>query len=142
VFGPHILAKGTDVAGGIDWNDLAPQLAARGLLNTPGLVIGVTRWNDAGKVDYALGGHFPVTVLAEDTREYGIVAPADRFIGRPMLLLTPGGHDPDLLARFAPLFDKLMVLPPLTLRFGGYPFMTLSVMAGTGFRGLAAQKVK
>ncbi|MCB8880949.1 glycosyltransferase family 39 protein [Acidisoma cellulosilytica] len=141
-FGPGILGKGTDVAGGVDWNDLAPQLAARGLLSTPNLVVAVTRWNDAGKVDYALGGRFPVTVLADDTREYGIVAPADHFLGRPMLLLTPDNHQSYILARFAPLFDKLMVLPPVTLRFGGYPFMTLSVLAGTGFRGLSPADVK
>ncbi|MCB8875400.1 glycosyltransferase family 39 protein [Acidisoma silvae] len=141
-FGPGILGKGTDVAGGVDWNDLRPQLAARGLLKTPGLVIAVTRWNDAGKVDYALGGQFPVTVLAEDTREYGIVAPANRFLGRPMLLLTPDTHQADIAARFAPLFDTLTTQPPLTLRFAGYPFMTLSVLAGTGFHGLPPGDVK
>lgn len=141
-FGPGILGRGTDAAGGVDWNDLAPQLAARGLLSTPGLVIAVTRWNDAGKVDYALGGRFPVTVLADDTREYGILAPARAFVGRPMLLLTPNEHNQDFTARFAPLFDSLAVLPPVTLRFGGYPFMTLSVLAGTGFHGLPAEHVK
>jgi 4-amino-4-deoxy-L-arabinose transferase-like glycosyltransferase len=139
VFGPGILAKGTDVAGGVDWDGLGKTLAARGLLEKPGLVIGVTGWNDAGKVDYALGGRFPVVVLADDTREFGIVSPASRFIGHSMLILVPDhGNQPDLAARFAPLFSAIQVLQPITLRFAGYPFITLEVLAGDGFRGFSA----
>ena len=135
IFGPALLARGTDVSGGIDWNGLGPQLRARGLLSTPNLVIAVTRWNDAGKVDYALGGHIPVTVLAEDSREFGIVAPASRFVGRPMLILVPDLNTAALAARFTPLFTSIQVLPPVTLRFGGYPFITLAVVAGQNFLG-------
>lgn len=136
LFGPALLAHAKDAAGGIDWTGLEPALAARGLLNRPGLVIAVSRWNDAGKVDYALGGALPVTVLAEDAREYGILAPADRFIGHPMLILVADANAAALADRFAPLFQSLRILPPVTLRFGGYPFMTLSVLEGEGFRGL------
>ncbi len=105
-FGPGIFAKGSDITGGVDWDALGPTLARRGLLGKPGLVIAVTAWNDAGKVDYALGGRFPVVVLAEDTREYGIIAPANGFIGRPMLILVPWRGDvPVPATRFAPLFQ-------------------------------------
>ncbi len=65
LLGPQVLAKARDIEGGVDWTGLGPALAARGLLSRPGLVIGVTRWNDAGKVDYALGGKLPVIVLAD-----------------------------------------------------------------------------
>ncbi|GAB0117641.1 glycosyltransferase family 39 protein [Acidisoma sp. 7E03] len=136
LFGPALLAHAKDAAGGIDWNGLKPALAVRGLLNRPGLVVAVSRWNDAGKVDYALGGQIPVTVLAADSRQYGIVAPADRFLGHPMLILVPDTHAAALADRFAPLFRSLQILPPVTLRFAGYPFMTLSVLEGEGFRGL------
>jgi hypothetical protein len=140
IFGPALLARGTDVSGGIDWTGLEPALAARGLLTQPNLVIAVTRWNDAGKVDYALGGGWPVTVLADDSREYGIVAPAGRFVGQPMLILVPDPNPAALAARLAPFFSTIKVLPPVTLRFGGYPFMTLAVLAGDRFLGFPADR--
>jgi 4-amino-4-deoxy-L-arabinose transferase-like glycosyltransferase len=136
LFGARILAKAKDVAGGVNWDDLGPTLQTRGLLSQPGLVVAVTRWNDAGKVDYALGGKLPVVVLAEDAREYGIVAPADRFIGHPMLILVPDDDTQAVAARLAPLFSHITVLPSLALRFGGYPLRNLSVLTGESFRGL------
>jgi hypothetical protein len=134
--GPAVLARAKDVAGGVNWTALGPALEARGLLAEPGLVVGVTRWNDAGKIDYALDGRLPVTVLARDSREYGIVAPADGFLGHPMLVLVPNSDATAVAARMAPLFDHVAIEQPLTLDFGGYPLMKLSVVKGDGFRGL------
>ncbi|HTI02740.1 MAG TPA: glycosyltransferase family 39 protein [Acidisoma sp.] len=136
LFGPHLLARAKDIAGGVDWDGLRARLAGRGLLDRPGLVIAVTRWNDAGKVDYALHGRLPVVVLAHDAREYGIVDPADRYIGHPMLILVPDDHPQALAARLAPLFGSLKILPPLPIFFGGYPLIDLSVLAGEDFKGL------
>jgi 4-amino-4-deoxy-L-arabinose transferase-like glycosyltransferase len=136
--GPSFLARAKDVAGGVNWTSLRPELEARGLLSQPGLVVAVTRWNDAGKIDYALDGKLPVVVLASDSREYGIVAPADRYIGHPMLILVPNS-DPSVLAeRLAPLFTQITVAQPLPLRFGGYVLTNVSVLKGEGFRGLSA----
>jgi 4-amino-4-deoxy-L-arabinose transferase-like glycosyltransferase len=136
--GPSFLARAKDVAGGVNWTSLRPELEARGLLSQPGLVVAVTRWNDAGKIDYALDGKLPVVVLASDSREYGIVAPADRYIGHPMLILVPNS-DPSVLAeRLAPLFAQITVAQPLPLRFGGYVLTNVSVLKGEGFRGLSA----
>jgi hypothetical protein len=136
--GPSFLAHAKDVAGGVNWTALRPELQARGLLSPPGLVVAVTRWNDAGKIDYALGGRLPVVVLAADSREYGIVAPADRFIGHPMLILVPDANLGSLADRLAPMFDHITVAQSLPLRFHGYDLMNLSVLQGVGFRGLPA----
>jgi hypothetical protein len=136
--GPSFLAHAKDVAGGVNWTALRPELQARGLLSPPGLVVAVTRWNDAGKIDYALGGRLPVVVLAADSREYGIVAPADRFIGHPMLILVPDANLGSLADRLAPMFDHITVAQSLPLRFDGYDLMNLSVLQGAGFRGLPA----
>jgi 4-amino-4-deoxy-L-arabinose transferase-like glycosyltransferase len=137
IAGPSFLARAKDVAGGVNWTSLRPELAARGLLSQPGLVVAVTRWNDAGKIDYALGGSLPVVVLAADSREYGVVAPADRFIGHPMLILVPDSDATALAERLAPMFNQIAVVQPLPLRFGGYTLLTISVLKGEGFRGLS-----
>jgi 4-amino-4-deoxy-L-arabinose transferase-like glycosyltransferase len=136
--GPRVLAHAKDVAGGVNWTALEPELEARGLLSQPGLVVAVTRWNDAGKIDYALDGHLPVVVLAADAREYGILAPADRFIGHPMLILVPDSDIAALARRLAPMFNDITVKQSIPLRFGGYILINLSVLKGEGFRGLPA----
>jgi 4-amino-4-deoxy-L-arabinose transferase-like glycosyltransferase len=138
VAGPGFLARAKDVAGGVNWTSLRPELEARGLLSQPGLVMAVTRWNDAGKIDYALDGRLPVVVLATDSREYGILTPADRFIGHPMLILVPDSDAAALAHRLAPMFHQITILQPLPLRFGGYTLSNLSVLKGKGFRGLSA----
>ena len=134
--GPSFLARAKDVAGGVNWTALRPELEARGLLSAPGLVVAVTRWNDAGKIDYALGGRWPVVVLAADAREYGIVAPANHFIGHPMLILVPETDAAALAGRLAPMFRHLSIAPSLPLFFGGYPLLNLAVLKGDGFEGL------
>jgi hypothetical protein len=136
LLGPSLLAHAKDVAGGVNWTPLRGELEARGLLSQPGLVVAVTRWNDAGKIDYALDGQIPVVVLAVDSREYGIVSPADRFIGHPMLILVPDSHAAALADRLAPMFDHITVTQSLPLRFGGYDLLNLSVLKGADFRGL------
>ena len=140
VAGPQFLARAKDVAGGVNWTALRPELQARGLLTAPGLVVAVTRWNDAGKIDYALGGSPPVVVLAADAREYGVLAPADRYIGHSMLILVPSSNGAALALRMAPMFARLASLQPLTLRFGGFPLLELAVLKAEGFRGLSAGK--
>ncbi|WP_419760194.1 glycosyltransferase family 39 protein [Acidisoma sp.] len=138
--GPSFLARAKDVAGGVNWTGLRPQLEARGLLAAPGLVVAVTKWNDAGKVDYALGGSLPVVVLAADAREYGVFAPADRYIGHPMLILMSSSNGAADASRMASLFDRVTVLQPLVIYFGGFPLLKLSVLKGEGFHGLAMVK--
>ncbi len=49
----------------VDWTSLRQELAERGLLDRPGLVVAATRWLDAGKIDYALGGRVPVICLGQ-----------------------------------------------------------------------------
>jgi hypothetical protein len=140
LFGPHLLVRAKDIAGGVDWDGLEARLAQRGLLDRPGLVVAVRGWNDAGKVDYALHGRLPVVVLAQDSREYGIIHPADRYIGHPMLILVPDDHPEALAARLAPLFGSVKILPPVPIYFAGYPLLNLSVLAGEDFKGLPAAK--
>jgi 4-amino-4-deoxy-L-arabinose transferase-like glycosyltransferase len=138
VAGPSFLARAKDVAGGVNWTSLRPELEARGLLSQPGLVVAVTRWNDAGKIDYALDGRLPVVVLAADAREYGILTPADRFIGHPMLILVPESDPAALADRLRPMFDQIAVEGSIPLRFGDYVLAKITVLKGLGFRGLSA----
>ena len=59
----------------VDWTSLRDDLAERGLLDRPKLVVAALRWSDAGKIDYALGGRLPVICLGPDAHQYGSGGP-------------------------------------------------------------------
>ena len=89
----------------VDWTSLREELAQRGLLGRPGLVVAATRWLDAGKIDYALRGRVPVICLGGDPREYGIIAPVADFAGADVLIVAPRVSPAEIAARFGKLFE-------------------------------------
>lgn len=114
----------------VDWTSLESDLAARGLLGRPGLVVAATRWLDAGKIDYALHGQMPVVCLGADPREYGIIAPLADYTGADVLIVAPRASPAEIDARFGRLFDAINTMAPATLRHAGRPAMTLPLFLG------------
>lgn len=102
-------------AEGIDWTSLRADLVGRGLLGTETL-IGLPNWRDGGKIAIGVGPS-ALTVLHLDARQFGLVAPAGRFIGRDMLVLI-AEHPEATGASLAPLFDRMERLAdsPIVLR--------------------------
>jgi 4-amino-4-deoxy-L-arabinose transferase-like glycosyltransferase len=118
----------------VDWTGLRTQLASRGLSDRPGLVVAATRWLDAGKIDYALGGRLPVLCLCADPHEYGIIAPVARYAGKDMLIIAPRAAAAEIVARFRPLFRSIEPLPPVTLFHAGRPALSLTLSLGRDLR--------
>jgi 4-amino-4-deoxy-L-arabinose transferase-like glycosyltransferase len=118
----------------VDWTSLRQELAERGLLNQPGLVVAATRWLDAGKIDYALGGRVPVICLGSDPREYGIIAPVADHIGADFLIVAPGTSPAAIAARFGNLFDSIDTLAPATVLHDGRQALTLPLYLGRRLR--------
>ena len=114
----------------VDWTALRADLARRGLLDRPGLVVAATRWLDAGKIDYALGGRVPVLCLGDDPREYGIVAPLAAFRGADVLIVAPKLSPAEIAARYGGLFDSVTALAPATLAHGGRGVLVLPLYLG------------
>jgi 4-amino-4-deoxy-L-arabinose transferase-like glycosyltransferase len=118
----------------VDWSALPEELARRGLLDRPEFAVAATRWLDAGKIDYALGGRVPVLCLCADPHQYGIVAPLARFAGRDVLIIAPRTTPADIAARFGSLFDALDPLPPVELSHAGRPALSLPLYLGRSLR--------
>jgi 4-amino-4-deoxy-L-arabinose transferase-like glycosyltransferase len=114
----------------VDWTSLRQQLAERGLLGRPGLVVAATKWLDAGKIDYALGGRAPVICLGSDPREYGIIAPVGDHVGADVLIIAPRSTPAEIAAQFGPLFDSIETLAPATVMHAGRPAMALPLFIG------------
>jgi hypothetical protein len=114
---------------GIDWTSLRAELAARGLLDRQGLVVGATNWRDAGKIAYALGPDVTVICLNTDARQFGFgVTPAD-LLGRDVLILAPD-HPDRVVADYASLFASIAPLPPVAIRHAGRDLATVGVFLG------------
>jgi hypothetical protein len=114
---------------GIDWTSLRFELAARGLLTQPGLVIGADNWRDTGKIAYALGPQVTVLCLNRDARQFGFATNPGRFIGDDVLLLVLD-HPDAARTRLAPLFDQIETLPPATITLRGRVLAAVTVLRG------------
>jgi len=124
-------ALGTDPdLDAVDWTSVRTDLAARGLLGRPGLVVAATRWHDTGKIDYALAGQATVICLGDDPREYGLMADAGEHAGADALILAPRYSLAQFKAQFGTWFDALDALPATMVEHAGRPAMMLPLFMG------------
>jgi hypothetical protein len=114
----------------VDWTSLRTELANRGFLGRPGLVVAATRWLDAGKIDYALGGQIPVICLGPDPRQYGLVARPDDHAGADVLIVAPHTSIERIVGQFRSLFDRIEEIPPATIFHAGRPAMRVPLFIG------------
>jgi hypothetical protein len=118
----------------VDWTSLPGELRRRGLPDRAGLVVAATRWLDAGKIDYALGGKMRVLCLGPDPREYGIISPVADYAGRDVLIIAPRTTAAEITGRFGRLFERIEVLPPATVLHAGRPALRLPLYLGRRLR--------
>ena len=122
----------------VDWTPLRDELAERGLLDQPGLVVGATRWLDAGKIDYALGGRVQVLCLCADPHEYGIITPLADYAGADMLIIALHTRAGEITTRFGSFFQSIEVLAPAMLLYNGHPALTLPLYLAHRLRPIDA----
>ena len=114
----------------VDWTSLRTELAARGFLDRPGLVVATLKWHEAGKVDYALGGRLPVICLGPDPRQYGLVANPNGYAGSDVLIVAPRRSFEQITGEFGTLFDSIEPIAPATVMHAGRPAMELPLYLG------------
>jgi len=119
----------------VDWTSVRKDLAARGLLGRPGLIVAATRWHDAGKIDYALRGQATVICLGDDPREYGMLSSAGEYAGTDALVVAPRYSLPQFTAQFGASFDTVEALPAAMVQHAGRPAMALPLFMGHGMHG-------
>ena len=85
---PSLFVRGDPSLEAVDWADLRPELARRGLLAGAGQVVAATNWIEAAKVGYALGPSVPVLCLCDDPRGFQFAYPPKDFVGRDAMILV------------------------------------------------------
>jgi len=118
----------------VDWTSVRDELADRGLLARPNLLLAGTRWFDAGKTDYALQGKARVICLGDDAREYGVLAKHASYSGHDVLILGPRLSLKQIEARFSNEFAYIEELKPILMRHAGRPAMLIPVFMGHHFQ--------
>jgi hypothetical protein len=128
---PFSWLEGTKVEnpllGALDWNNLEVELEARHLLGRPNLFLAATRWDEAGKIDYALHGKMTVLCLARDPRGFGILTRPRDHIGEDALIVGRDLPFSGIQASYGSYFENIEELPPISIQQGGRPAFELSV---------------
>ena len=106
---------------------MAPKVASFGATRTSHRA---TRWLDAGKIDYALGGTMPVFCLGSDPRQYGVIAPLADAVGKDVLIVAPARSLAEIEARFGKLFAAIEPLASAILWHAGRPALSLPLYLG------------
>jgi 4-amino-4-deoxy-L-arabinose transferase-like glycosyltransferase len=116
------------------WAELRRELEARGVADEARLFIAATRWHEAAKIDYALGGRWPVLCLCGDPRGYGVLTRPEEHLGETALIIGRNLSYERVTAMYAANFDSIAQLPPITIAHVGQPVFELSVYRGRAFR--------
>lgn len=123
----------------LQWSDLATALDARGLMDRPRLFIAATRWEEAGKIDYALHGRVPVLCLCRDPHGYGVSTRPEDHIGEEALIIGRNLSRSHVEATYGRYFQSIEILPSVTLMRAGRPALELSVYLGHVLRSVEEQ---
>jgi hypothetical protein len=101
----------------VDWRSLRAPLASYGL------PVAALNWRDAGKIAYALDGAAPVLCLNTDQRQWGYDDPAERYVGRVVLIVAR----PRDMRGFDGVLAGVEPLQPVVVLHAGDPALTFSV---------------
>src|SRR5262249_7630709 len=118
----------------LDWKDLKTEIEARGLAHTGTLFVAATRWHEAGKIDYALGGRLPVICLCRDPRGYGVLTRPWAHLGTTGLIVGRNLPAKLVATTYAAYFDRVEEMRPIAITHAGKPAFALSVYIAQGFR--------
>ncbi len=116
----------------LNWAELPGALQAQGLLQ-PNTVLVVQSFVDAGKVDYAMGGAWPVLCLCDDPHHYGIVRPPSHYLGARALVIANARRQ-DWWIRAMPYFSSLTQAQTIDIHRGGRVAIRLNVAVGDALR--------
>ncbi|MFL6605840.1 MAG: ArnT family glycosyltransferase [Steroidobacteraceae bacterium] len=112
----------------LDWRDLRSPVSKLNLRGR-GMVLATVSWIDAGKADYALGGHVPVICVSSDPRHFAFMHDRDSLVGRDALIIAADGR-PDWLRIAGPHFRRIDRSEDITLSRAGRPALLLHTAYG------------
>ena len=111
----------------MDWRRLRVELDRRGLLS-PGVFVVAAEWNEAGKIDQAVGDTAQVLVFNADPREYAFRTDSRALLHHDALIIGRGPTVAQELGRIGPHFASLTPLKGFTVGRGDKTEIELTVI--------------
>jgi hypothetical protein len=124
---PRAFPKTDPTYEAIDWKRLRTDLDRRGLLK-PGVFVVAAEWNEAGKIDQAVGEAAPVLVFSKDPREYAFRTDSRTLIGHDALIIGRGPTVAQELEMLRPHFASLTPLEGFSVGRGEKAEIPLTVI--------------
>ncbi len=131
---PSLFRRGDPSLEALDWKELRPALAQRGLLPDSGRFVGAPSWIDAAKVAYALGPDVPTVCLCDRPHQFRFLYQQRTFLGKDAVIVEPTPRTGDPTARFTPYFRSVAMVGSVTLHRMGHPALTLTLLLGHEFQ--------
>ena len=116
---PRLFRKGDPTVESIEWTQLRDVVAHDRLAAEPGAFIAALKWNEAGKVDQAVGDLAPVAALTDDRRQFRFRHPAEALVGHDALIIARADTLKARLPILARQFRSVQLLTPVTIGRGG-----------------------
>ena len=101
------------------------------------MFVAATRWHEAAKIDYALGGRLPVLCLCRDPRSYGVLTRPAAHLRETALIIGRNLSPERTMAMYGDYFESIEQMPPITIPHAGKPAIELSVYLGYALRASA-----
>jgi hypothetical protein len=124
---PTLFERGDPSWELIDWSELRPALAERGVTAGTHRIVAVTSWIDAGKVAHALGPGIPVVCLCDHPHHFRFLYPAKEALGRDVLLVERVRNHDNVAADMARYSRTVAPLGAVTIHRLGHPEFQLGL---------------
>ena len=129
---PKAFHRGDPTAETIEWTQLRGAVAQSTLLRQPGAFIAALKWNEAGKIDQAVGDLAPVAVLSSDPRQFGYRHPTSLLIGHDALIVGRLDTVNARMGDLATYFRSLRPLPPIRVGRDGHGEISIGLVEARG----------
>ncbi len=133
-FEPQWFNKGDPSTEALDWRELPAYLATQGFASQAEFVV-AANWIDAGKIDYILGGQFPVLCLNNEPHHFAFLHnPAD-YQGKNALIMGRKQSIEKALLIYQPYFTSIEPVGTMSVTRAGIAEFAVGVFYAKGFTG-------
>ena len=130
----HRLVGGPALKG-LQWKELRPAIARRGLLEKTQLFVVTSDRGDIGKIDTELGKFLPVVCLCPDPRNAAFAWDARKFAAWDALIIGTQEHIPDVQHEYGEYFRRIDTLDEVDIHRAGRAVLKLRVYYATDYLG-------
>jgi hypothetical protein len=126
---------GNPALKGLEWKELRPAIAKRGLLEKTQLFVVTSHRVELGKIDVELGKFLPVVCLCPDPRAAAFGWDSRKFVGWDALIIGTQENIPDAQRMYGKYFRRIDTLDEVDIHRAGRAVLKLRVYYAADYLG-------